>query len=110
MTRIDLPTGEIIFLDETNPQEVKNLIEQNMGNDIAFLIQELIDAANYTEKKVDTDLDSYEASLESWNCVGTDILEIIQKCDTYLRESKRIDRDTIFHMMNEIEKLINNIM
>lgn len=51
-----------------NVHELKNLIEAEMGKDVASEVEKLIGAANYTERKVNTDLDVYESQLDSFQC------------------------------------------
>lgn len=110
MNLINMPNGKMIYVDETKPEQFKQFIEEQCGSEAAIFVQDLIDKADYTTRKLDTDLNSYEGSLEEWNTVGNDILETTEKINTYLKKSKRIDRDTIFKMINEIKRTINEVM
>lgn len=76
-----------------------------MGRDIGTAIQELIDAADYTERKIDTDVTAYESQLESFNSMCQKVLEIIKNINN---PNKQITSGRILHEINRIKKLIEN--
>jgi len=108
MPRLQLSDGTYEYTRSV--EDLKNLITNRLGSDVGYEIQELIEQADYTSRKVETDLDSYESSLESWNCAGNDILDIIDNLKSYISDAKKIDRDKLLSSLERIEREINNIM
>lgn len=87
------------------------LVDQEMGMDAAKWLEAhvncLEEAADYITAKIDTDLSSYEASLDSNKTAFQDIqdetaaiMEVLQR--------KRIDREEITHSVREIGRIIGN--
>lgn len=108
MTKVLLLDGSYEFIN--NEQQIQRLIAEKLGNDVGEQIEQLIENANYVKQKINTDLESYESSLEEWNCVGNDILDIIDNLKSYISDSKRIDRYKLSNSLERIEREINNIM
>ena len=93
------------------PKDFKWLVEKYMGWDaeryFENLISKLQEEADYNTAKVDTDIDSYEASLESNTRCFQDILEKL-KTITDLLNKQRVDKLKLFKVIEQIEKQINN--
>ena len=87
------------------------LVDQEMGMDAAKWLEshmnQLEAAADYTMAKVETDLSSYEASLDSNTRAFQDI-QTETAAIMGILEGKRIDRQKIAHAVREIEKIIKN--
>ena len=88
-----------------------DLVDQEMGMDAAKWLEthvnQLETAADYTTAKVESDLTSYEASLDSNKTAFMDIQDQAETIMAVLQE-KRISRDDISHAIREIGKIINN--
>lgn len=82
-----------------------------MGYDAAQWLRTHVEqaekAADYTTAKVDTDLSSYEASLDSNQTAFQDIQTEAATIMGVLQE-KRISREKIAHCVREIGKIISN--
>lgn len=91
--------------------DFKKMIELYMGNEAAAFFESLVDSANEAisaaKDKTNSDLLSYEASLESNATAFTDIQDEIANISEVL-DSKRMNRDKIAHSVREIKKIINN--
>lgn len=88
-----------------------DLVDQEMGMDAAKWLEthvnHLEEAADYTTAKVDTDLTSYEATLDSNRTAFMDIQYQAETVTGVLQE-KRINRQKIAQAIREIGKIINN--
>lgn len=99
--------NEIVF----GTEEFKWLIDKYMGNEAAEYFESWVDSANEAisaaKDKTNSDLLSYEASLESNATAFTDIQEELKNISEVL-DSKRINRDKIAHSVCVINMIINN--
>jgi len=88
------------------------LIQKYMGFEaeryFETLVQELQEAADFTQQKVNSDLSSYEASLESNTTAFQDIKEICLEMTNELEFGKRMNRSTLNELVQRIQKTINN--
>lgn len=87
------------------------LVDQAMGFDAAKWLEahvkRLEDAADETTAKVDSDLSSYEASLESNTRAFQDIQEAAARIMEQM-QAPRINREKIIGSVREIGQIINN--
>ena len=99
--------NEIVF----GPDEFKWLIDKYMGNEAAEYFESWVDSANEAisaaKDKTNSDLLSYEASLESNSNAFLDIQEELANISEIL-DSKRMNRDKIAHSVSEIKRIISN--
>ena len=65
-------------------------------------IQKLIDAANYTDRKINTDLVSYEMQLDEQGTDLYDITIVAEKALEYVRHTKRLNRGILEEYLKEI--------
>ena len=97
---------ELIF----STDDFKKMIELYMGDEAAAYFGEIVASANEAVRtisdKTNSDLLSYEASLESNATAFTDIQEELKSISEVL-DSKRMNRDKIAHSVREIKKIIN---
>ena len=103
--RVQLANGTYEFL-QTNEQ-LANLVGDALGNDMRQIILNLADQADYTEQKVDTDLESYEASLESNASTFGDIKDILTNSINQIEKSKRLDKDKLAKQLGRIIYMID---
>lgn len=93
------------------PTDFEYLVERYMGYDAEKYFRETIEKlqeeAIYTKAKVDTDLGSYEASLESNTACFQDILDITEQMKTIL-EAPRMSKNKMFKLIEQVQKEINN--
>ncbi|GAB4272126.1 MAG: hypothetical protein Kow00111_25780 [Thermincola ferriacetica] len=79
-----------------------------MGKDVASQVQNIINEADYIEKRLETDLDAYESQLDSFNSMCRDVLDVIGQLIQYIENSKKLDRKHIIQSLNNAKKLIEN--
>ena len=106
---ISLKDGSVETLFE--PKDFQYLVEKYMGYDaeayFRSLIENLQSEADYTQAKVDTDLESYEASLESNTRCFQDLLDNIEEARKLL-DAKRLNKTQLDKLLEQIETKINN--
>ena len=109
MAVINVNNENVVVL---NDNDIIYHIEQNCGYELAGMMEERLVMDDYETKlareKSCTDEEAYLSQLESVECCLRDILEEVEKQQEYLKESKKINRDTIFQSMDRIIKMINN--
>lgn len=91
--------------------DFKRMIELYMGDEAAAYFGEIVASANEAVRaisdKTNSDLSSYEASLESNSAAFFDILDVLKNISDILG-SKRINRNKIADYVGEISKIISN--
>ena len=91
--------------------DFKKMVDLYMGDEAAAYFGEIVASANEAVRaisdKTNSDLSSYEASLESNATAFTDIQEELANISEVL-DSKRMSRDKIAHSVREIKKIISN--
>lgn len=91
--------------------DFKKMVDLYMGDEAAAYFGEIVASANEAVRaisdKTNSDLSSYEASLESNATAFTDIQEELANISKVL-DSKRMSRDKIAHSVHEISKIISN--
>lgn len=102
MEKIEV-NGQIEFVDSHN---LPDLIEEHMGKDTALLVKEYIKNSDYNHVKLNSDLRSYELSLEEYRYILADIDAIAEDLYDYIDKAKRLNRNEIKERLREILKLI----
>ena len=91
--------------------DFKKMVDLYMGDEAAAYFGEIVASANEAVRaigdKTNSDLSSYEASLESNATAFTDIQEELANISEVL-DSKRMSRDKIARSVREISKIISN--
>lgn len=91
--------------------DFKKMVDLYMGDEAAAYFGEIVASANEAVRaisdKTNSDLSSYEASLESNATAFTDIQEELANISKVL-DSKRMSRDKIAHSVREISKIISS--
>ena len=109
MAVINVNNENVVVL---NDNDIIYQIEKNCGCELAGIMEERLVMDDYETKlareKSCTDEEAYLSQLESMGCCLRDILEEAEKQQEYLKESKKINRDTIFQSMDRIIQMINN--
>jgi len=93
--------GEEFYIVESR-QDLKTLLEDLVDPAIGEPIQELIDEANYNDRKINTDLVSYEMQLDEQGTDLYDINIIAEKALEYVRNAKRLNRNKLEEYLKEI--------
>lgn len=91
--------------------DFKKMVDLYMGDEAAAYFGEIVASANEAVRaisdKTNSDLSSYEASLESNATAFTDIQEELANISEVL-DSRRMSRDKIARSVREISKIISN--
>lgn len=106
MIHVWLKNGNFEILKDH--QELKDLIESEMGEDVGLEVQKLIDEADYTQQKVQTDLTAYESQLDSFNSMCLEVIDVINNLVNRIEDSKRLNRNDILNQLDRIRTLIEN--
>lgn len=93
----------------TDTEDFQNALNGFKIEGLSEYIQELERQADYTRQKLSTDLESYEAQLDDYNCMINDTIESLSKLIEDVEESKRINKDMILKVLNKTIKDINSI-
>lgn len=93
--------GEEFYIVESR-QDLKALLEDLVDPAIGEPIQELIDEANYNDRKINTDLASYEIQLDKQSTDLYDITIVAEKALEYVRYAKRLNRNKLEEYLKEI--------
>lgn len=95
----------------SNMKHFEDLVYNRMGTDarnyLSNEIEKLEYDANYTQAKIDTDLSSYEFSLESNTSCFIEILDIVEELKI-ITNSKRVNISKMNELLDNINTLINN--
>ena len=109
MAVINVNNENVVVL---NDNDIIYQIEKNCGYELAGIMEERLVIDDYETKlareKSCTDEEAYLGQLESIECCLLDILDEVEKQQEYLKESKKINRDTIYQSMDRIIQMINN--
>jgi len=100
-----LPDGsmEVLF----SRDDFQRLVYEKLGYEAEHKLIEIINEADYTKAKVDTDLEAYEASLDSNTACFNDLLNNIEELKKLLQQ-KRFDRTKMFKLLDQMETQISN--
>ena len=93
------------------PQDVLDIIDRHCGWDIAKYMRDLFDeyedADHEAELRMNSDLNSYEASLESNATAFQDILSEIEGLEQEL-DRARLNREKLHKRLAAVRKILNN--
>lgn len=93
------------------PKDFQYLVDKHMGYDAATyfetMVEELQEEADYVQAKIDTDLEAYEADLESNTRCLNDLLDDIEVM-TNMLENKRLNKSKMAKLLDQMETKINN--
>ena len=103
--------SEEIFLEAVGTDEFyayfQRVIAEKLGSDAEQVIKALHEESSYNEKRLNSDMDAYEASLESNTACFQEILELTQKMNILLSET-RLNRKKLLELVKQVEKAIKN--
>lgn len=102
---------EYLFHEPQSPKyydDFQKIIFEKLGRDAELIIEELREAADHEQQKITTDLDSYEASLESQRTCLMDVLEILEQMKDLVQSSKRMNKSELVKLITNAIREINN--
>lgn len=83
MIHINTKDNEFHILKDVN--ELKDLIVEFMGDDVGREVQELIDDADYNNDRADSDLTSFESSLQDISQLIEDLIQYVININKEIR-------------------------
>ncbi len=101
--RIQLKDGTYEYIDSN--EQFARLVEQNIGEDAKDYVNNLINEADYENRKFNTDLGYYEESCDEYESAAKDIDEGIIEAIKYIRDSKRIDKSKLIDILDQVHKI-----
>jgi len=112
MCLLETKQGNVIV---SNIEDLERLIDDNIGYDAARFFNEKLNekfdsltlAADYTSQKVNTDIDAYEAEIESNTAAFSDVLDCVKVLSDLL-ENKTLSSDKISYQLRQIKTIISN--
>lgn len=88
--------------------DFQRIIYEKLGRDAENIIIKLRENADYTAQKVNTDLQSYEGSLESNTSAFQEILDLCKSMEYNLDNKARLNRQKLIEFVQKIQSIINN--
>ena len=86
------------------------LVEEHMGRDAAKIVKDLVKESYFNEHKLNSDLVYYESELTDYKYWAGDVQGIVNELLKYLKEAKRINRNKLKELVNNIGALTNQIL
>lgn len=95
-----------------NERDLVYLIREYLSDDVSIwvedYIQKLIKEADYTDRKVNTDLNSYESQLENQNSAFSEISEQLDNLKEYIDDTtKKMTKKNVLGYIKSIEDILN---
>ncbi|MCK9471817.1 MAG: hypothetical protein M0Q88_08705 [Bacilli bacterium] len=102
--KVTLIDDSIEYID--SPKKIIRLINNILGNDVAEYVESLYYYSCETNRRIDTDLIAYEATLEEYNNYFGEIEDIVN----YLIKGnrKRMNKEKLFKELAKIKEIIIN--
>jgi chromosome segregation ATPase len=97
--------GELIFINGTD--DLKKLINEQIGFEAAQMFQEVVNAADEVKQRLESELSSYEASLDASNAAMREIKDAVMELEALISQSK-IDRKAVQAKLDHIIREIAN--
>ena len=91
----------------TYSEDFKTALEGFKIEGLTDYITHLENEADYTKQSLNTDLESYEASLDEYNCLMNDTQEELNRLIKVIEESKKLDKHKL---KQDLEKLLKEIV
>ena len=108
MSMIQLNDGTQAFI--LNSRDLVEIAYNNLGSEYSDEIEKVIisssEAELYAEKRINTDLNSYEGQIEEYRDCMLEVQEILEKLEESIEDSKRLNRDNI---LKDIRLSINKL-
>lgn len=110
MENIQLNNGQSVIIGSN--RDIIDVIGEHCSYELASLVSEkmvVIDAEKmYAEERAATDADNYLRSLESAHKTMNDVWDALEEIRTYMDETKRINKYTIYQKLSEAISQIKN--
>jgi hypothetical protein len=110
MSMIQLNDGTQAFI--LNSRDLVDIAYNKLGSEYSDQIESVIqlstEAEIYAEKRYNSDMISYEGTIESYRNTILEVMEIAEKLEESIEDSKRLNREEILKDIRLIVKKLNN--
>ena len=107
MERITLQDGDFLYFETM--WDIRDKIQEELGDDMGKLITHLIKQGNYATQRIETDLVSYEMDLENYRNGVSNIQVIVEDLKDYVHSIPRMNREFIAGHLTDVLKEIDNL-
>lgn len=104
MSVVFLPDNQIEVISDN--QSLANLVQQHMGFEVAEMVRDLAKEADYAQVRVDSDLLSYESSLESNQWAFRALKDELNALKTEIGK-QRLSKPTLIKLIERMESSID---
>lgn len=95
----------------TSTDHAVELIRDTMGHDMADLIStlslEVEEQTTYEKLKFQSDMESYEGSLEEHQTAFSDIIEVMDKYTSYIENRKMVSVNFVKMLIKDIKEILS---
>jgi len=91
----------------TDSEDFQNALAGFKIEGLTDYITHLESEADYTKQALNTDLESYESSLDEYNCLLNDTQEELNRLITFIEESKKLNKQ---ELTKDLKRLLNKIV
>ena len=91
----------------TDSEDFQNALEGFKIEGLTDYITHLESEADHTKQALNTDLESYEASLEDYNCLLNDTQEELNRLIKIIEESKKLNKQEV---TKDLKRLLDKIV
>lgn len=93
---------------DTDSLEMQLTIIDTLGHEFLNYINTLKSEADYTTRKLDTDLQAYEGQLDSYSSLMSDTMDALTETISYIEDAKKLDKQRVINQLQKALKDINN--
>ncbi|ALS22094.1 hypothetical protein [Paenibacillus naphthalenovorans] len=104
MRIVNILNGEIEFIKHDD--DLVKLVENHMGYDMSCAIKDLVERADEVKYKTESNLLSYELSLEESREGYLELCDMLERMVNTL-EKKKINKTTLQEIIDRMENIIN---
>ena len=91
----------------TDSEDFQNALEGFKIEGLTDYITHLESEADHTKQALNTDLESYESSLDEYNCLLNDAQEELNRLITVIEESKKLNKQ---ELTKDLKRLLDKIV
>lgn len=110
MSVIQLLDGTQAFI--LNPKDLVDIAYDKLGSEYSDKIEQMVVMQSeneiYAEKRINTDLNSYEGQIEEYRDCMLEVQQIAEEIETYIHECKRFEKKKALEKIELIIKKLNS--
>ena len=102
---IYLENGDMELLNDI--EDFQTIVRTHLGSAAEQFVKDLKTEADYTKARINTDLDSYEGTLDSNRSCLCNVLEILEQLEEHVTD-ERLNRAKILSNIKEMMDLVSH--